>query len=103
MANKLYIEEYSGTLADAQRNLVLPIPNELLAVQEVTISGVSAQSAAFNAETRFIRMSADVAAKFLTGADPTAVDDATCRLLRAGADRDLIVEPGHKIAVIAKA
>lgn len=78
-----------------------PIPMQPpIAVQTaVTISGTSAQSAAFNSATRFIEVSVDVASRILVGTNPTATANNT--YLAAGAIYHCGVIPGQKIAVIA--
>ena len=92
--SSLYITELSngaGALQAAQ----LPA----IAEQKVTISGTSAQSAAFQQETRMIRVHTDVACHILVGSDPTA----TVAKLRMAADsvEYFGVTPGHKVAVKA--
>lgn len=64
----------------------------------VTVSGTSAQSAAFNAKTKFIAITCDGIFSYLVGSDPTA----TTSHLRIPADTILsfAVTPGHKIAAI---
>ena len=69
-----------------------------IASQNPTISGTSAQSSAFNAGTRFIRVHTDVTCHILVGADPTA----TTADLRMPADSTeyFAVPLGYKIAGI---
>lgn len=64
----------------------------------VTVSGVSAQSAAFNAKTKFITFTCDGIMSYLIGSNPTA---ATTNF-RVSADQviTVAVTPGHKMAAI---
>lgn len=94
----LYISEYARLATDAANN-VLPITYEPpLAEQTRSISGTSAQSSAFNAGTRFIRVHTDAICSVLVGNDPTA----TTSNQRLPADRTefYAVRGGDKIAVI---
>jgi hypothetical protein len=94
----IHITEFSGSGAEISGVRVPIAMLPAVTVQEITISGASAQSAAFNAETRMIRISADAACRIRVGASPTAV--ATD--LRVGADSPEYfgVLPGQKLAAI---
>jgi len=94
----LQITEYKE-VGNEITGIRLPVAQEpFVAVQQVTISGTTAQSAAFNAETRYIRISGDAAFRFRVGLDPTAVITDT-RMI-ADAAEYFGVTPGHKIAAI---
>lgn len=94
----LYISEYAVLPTDANGR-VLPLTQEpALAEQSVTIAGASAQSAAFNAATKYVMIHTDVACSVLFGANPTAV--AASKRMAAGETRFHGVTPGHKVAVI---
>ena len=69
----LYIEEYGhvGSAAGTEFAPGVP-PAPTLADQKVAIAGGSAQSAAFNARTRMIVITADGACHYKIGEDPTA-------------------------------
>jgi hypothetical protein len=69
-----------------------------LAHQKVTISGTSAQSAAFNERTKFVRISVDGITSVLFGVDPTA--EATHQRLIVGETRDYYTVGGYKVAGI---
>lgn len=71
-----------------------------VAQQVVAVGGASAQSAAFGAGTRFIRIETDVGCRIAIGASPTAA--ATSLPLSAGAVEYFAVQPGHRLAVIAR-
>lgn len=91
----LYITEYDGNITgDSQ------VPREpVVTEQKITITGVSAQSAAFNASTRLIRIHTDAICSILVGENPTAT--AAKQRLPADTIQFARVQPGHKIAVIS--
>ena len=95
---KLHIEEFAELGVDKNGN-DLPLPAAPLALQQVESTGASAQSAAFNAATRYLIVTADAPCMFLTGEDPEA--DANSRYLPANCPRPVAVAEGHKIAVIS--
>lgn len=79
----------------------MPIPKWGAGVVEqtpVTVSGSSAQSAAFAVTTRYIWVTCDGICSFTIGSNPTA----TTSKMRLAADKDLFigVQPGDKIALI---
>lgn len=67
----------------------------------VAIGGTSAQSGAFNAKCRFVRVHVDASCSVLFGADPTAT--TANKRLAANQTEIFRVNPGDKIAVIASA
>jgi hypothetical protein len=71
---KLYISEYARmTQASGPGNSVVQAPEEPpLAVQVVDYTSGAAQSAAFNAKTRFVRLHADTICSIRFAANPTA-------------------------------
>lgn len=94
----LYIAEYADVRGST------PV-EPALATQPVTVGGTSTQSAAFNANTRFVRLHTDAACFVLFGANPTAVTGASPRLA-AGATEYFHVDRGLdptklKVAVIS--
>ena len=99
---KLWITEYTTMGADST-GIPLPIAaHPPAAVQTpVDITSTSAQSAAFAATTRFVRLRADVACHFAVAANPTATTGATP--LDANAAEYFQVPAGFKLAVIAAA
>lgn len=70
----------------------------LTAAQDVTTSGTSAQSAAFHARTRFIRVATDTAVRVRVSTNPTAL--ATDSLMPAGSVEYFAVGPEQKLAAI---
>lgn len=84
----LYITEYLGPTA----------VDPPLAEQTVAIGGTSAQSSAFNANTRYIRIHTDAICSVLVGSNPTAT--ATKKRMAAGQTEYVAVAGAHKIAVI---
>jgi hypothetical protein len=96
----LYIEEYDSLPRDAS-NHILPIVPNPVTNQKVAIAGSSAQSAATNGKTKFVRLITDTACQYAIAADPTA--SATSLFLPSGAIVDREIKPGDKIAVITQA
>ncbi len=96
---KLYVTEFVG--ADEKTNVLVPVPKTAGLTQQtpVTISGTSAQSAAFAAGTSLIRVHTDAICSIAFGDNPTA----TTNNLRMSADQTeyFAVVPGSKIAVIS--
>ena len=94
----LQITEYAEVSTDLS-GIRAPIAQEpAIAYQQITISGTSAPSAAFNPSTRFIRISGDAAFRFRVSADPTAL--ATDTRMIADSVEYFGVRPGLKIAAI---
>lgn len=94
----LYITEYENICRD-DSGLPAQIATEpAIANQTVSIGGTSAQSAAFNTETKFVRLYADVACCVSFGANPTSTNAKTA--LPVGSPEYFGVTPGHKVAVI---
>jgi hypothetical protein len=71
---KLYITEYARmSQSSGPGNTVVQAPEEPpLAEQVVDFSGGAAQSSAFNAKTRFVRLHTDSICSVKFGANPTA-------------------------------
>lgn len=70
-----------------------------ITTQTVAIGVGSAQSAAFNQNTRYIRVHTDAICSILIGSNPTAL--VTSKRLAANQTEYFTVSPGHKLAVIA--
>jgi hypothetical protein len=99
-ADTLYVTEFPGPPAVSVYYQAVNTP--ALANQVVTVSGVSAQSSAFTATTKIIRVHADVACHVVVGgASPTA----TTNSMKVGANQTeyFVVTPGQRVAVIAAA
>lgn len=97
---KLWITEYKDVGADASGLQVSVARHPPAAVQTpITFSGTSAQSAAFSASTRFIRLRADATCHFTVAANPMATTNDTP--LDANSAEYFEVPAGSKIAVIA--
>jgi hypothetical protein len=94
---KVFItEHYKPSMYAGQ---LLPVPAmPPIASQVVAIGGASAQSTAFNADTKLIGVHTDAICSIAIGANPTATADS--RRLAANATEYFEVFPGHKIAVI---
>jgi hypothetical protein len=100
MMSKIYIDEFVGLQKDGAGH-VMPVPQTPAIVQQdgITIGVGSAQSAAFNANTRLIRVHTDAICAIAIGADPTAV--ATKGRMAADQTEYFAVYPGQKLAVIS--
>lgn len=96
----LYIEEYAG-LPKGSRNENLPVVGELIAKQKISLSSSSSQSSALDKRTSFVMLTADVAAQWEEGANPTA--DADSRYLPADTPRPFQVTGSNKIAARTQA
>lgn len=94
----IYVHEYARQPLDRAGQLVPAGEEPALASYQVAIGVGSAQSAAFNAKTKFISVHADAICSVKFGANPTAV--ATEGRMAANETRYFGVQPGDKIAVI---
>jgi hypothetical protein len=70
-----------------------------LAEQKITISGTSAQSAAFNSLTRVVRVEVDAITGVTFGSNPTATTATSARMV-AGESEFYHVQGGLKVAGI---
>lgn len=94
----LYIQEYTSTGRDANGK-ELPFPAEPpVARQTVTTSATAAQSSAFNAATKFVRIVGSGAVALEFGPDPTAV--VTDTWVPATTPEFFSVRGGDKLSVI---
>lgn len=98
----LYITEYAMPVV-ANGQGVQCGQEPALAIQQLAIGGASVLSAAFHAQTRFVRLHTDAICAVLfsnaAGADPTAAA-GTSQRMAAGSTEYFGVNPGHKVAVI---
>lgn len=96
----LYITELVDTTSSRNaQELIYPMTPPVVS-QTVAIAGASAASAAFNAQTKFVRLFTDTACGIEFGAAPTAV--ATSGRMAANTTEYWGVQQGqsHKVAVI---
>lgn len=93
----LYITEFSKFAHDFSGGTVPAPLMPGIAEQAITITGTSAQSAAFSATTTNILVHTDTACFLAFGANPTAVN--TAHGVGAGETRFYGVAAGSKIAV----
>ena len=96
----VYITEYKE-LAKVQvsKSDIFMAPLEpAIATQTVAIGGGSVQSAAFNADTRFVEIHVDAICSIKFGDSPTAA--ATNKRIAANQTQIFGVMPGQKVAVI---
>lgn len=73
-----------------------------LAEQKVAITGVTAQSAAFNRFTKLVRLHTDVVCSISIGGTNPAATTSSARLA-ANQTEYFSVDPGDKVAVISNA
>lgn len=97
----LYITEYSRQGRDASGFQMVVADEPPAANQTVAIGGTSAQSSAFNANTKFVRIHTDTTCSIEFGTNPTA--SATTRRLPANSTEYFSVPLGasYKVAVIS--
>lgn len=96
----LYVTEYSGLMPGGPGVPGVPgMPGAYLAKQVVANAGVTTQSAAFNAATKYVRLHADsICSVNVGGANPVAT--VTDPRFAAGQTEYCAVVPGEKLAVI---
>lgn len=96
-ASTLFVTEFKGPPTVSVYYQAVNTP--ALANQTVAIAGSSAQSAAFNNETRIIRIATDIACNVVVGGtNPTATTSSM--RLATGQTEYFVVRPGDKLAVI---
>lgn len=93
---RISIREYEHIMHVA--NGTVPVGREpAVASQTFALGGASAQSAVFQARTRFVRIAVDLAATLDFGVNPTAVDGA-CDMPAGCVEYFGIGESGLKVA-----
>ena len=95
----LYITELRNVGYDGTSSPVMAPTVPGVVEQAVAIGGVSAQSAAFDGQTRFVLVNTDTACCLAFGDNPTAL--TTRHRLAANETRFYSVTAGSKVAVIA--
>lgn len=96
----LYITEFSQEGMDAMGR-VAPVAKQLpVAEQAVTFTGVSAQSAALNAQTTLVRVQSDATCSILFGTNPTATATSMRLSLNQTEYFSVPANSGLKIAAI---
>lgn len=93
------ITEYQNVANDGVGNRVAAGVEPARVVQQVPISGVSAQSAAVNDATKFLRIHTDSTIRIAFGMSPVA--SATSQRMVANSTEYFGITPGVKVAVIA--
>lgn len=94
----LYIEEYTTAPIINNGQIMQMAKQPSVAQQTVAISGTSAQSAAFDANTKYVRIHTDAVCSFLFGSDPTATTSDP--RMAASQTEYFAVPGGYKVAVI---
>lgn len=95
----LDITEYTNLASDGSGNVIPTGLEPSRTVQQVAITGTSAQSEPVSEVTRFVRVHTDVTCRIAFGPDPTA--SSASQRMPAGATEFYGVRPGTKIAVIS--
>ena len=96
-----YITEYSRLAGDKDGHLIQAGKHDAYDVdQKVAFTATAGVSAAFGAETHFIRVSCDAAAFLAFGTAPTAVT-TTGTPVQANTPEFFGVAPGQKISAVA--
>lgn len=95
----LDITEYDRLATDARGNSVPTGQEPSRRVQQLPISGTSAQSDPMDSATCFVRVHTDTTCRIAFGPDPTA--SAASQRLPAGATEFYGIRPGTKVAVIS--
>ena len=95
---KIYITELAnkGAAESGAGIEVAAVPP--LAEQTVSVAGASAQSAAFNASTKFVRIATDTPVNLAFGANPTAT--VSTLYMPSGSVEYFAVTGGMKVAAI---
>jgi len=97
----MYITEYAHIAGDKDGHIVQAGKHDgYETVQQITFTGTAGQSAAFQADTAFIRVSCDAAAFLKFGDNPTAVT-ATDTAVQANTPEFFGVVGGQKISGVA--
>lgn len=94
----VYIEEYAEMALVKNGQGLQAGRQPAVTSQTVAIGGVSAQSAAFNDKTRFVRIHTDAICSYKFGANPTA--SATTPRMAANSTEYFAVTAGEKVAII---
>jgi hypothetical protein len=95
---KLFISEFNNTARDARGNEIHIPPFPPRAEQAVDFTAGATQSAAFGADTRYVRLVADEACNYAVGPSPTATTNSA--YLPANVVEYISVPPAEKISVI---
>ena len=96
----IWITELRAMPIDSNGKTVEAASLPAITTQKVAISGTSAQSAAFNADTKFIRVLSDLNCCILSSADPTATT-SDLPLTAENAEYFGVI-PGQKLATITR-
>lgn len=98
----LDVIEYQSLASDSLGNVIQAGGARHIVQAPVVIGAGSLKSAAFEAQTRIVRLHTDATCRVLFGSDPTAVATTSIRMA-AGQTEFFGVIPGQKVAVIASA
>lgn len=91
------VTQFSAVGSVSNGSLMCP-QTPFISTEDINASTVSAQSAAFDSQTRFVRILSDANVRVRFGSNPTAT--ATDMPIRANSPEFVAVVSGDKIAVI---
>lgn len=91
------VTQFSAVGSVSNGSLMCP-QAPFIATEDISASTTSAQSAAFDSQTRFVRIMSDANVRVRFGSNPTAT--ATDMPIRANSPEFVAVVSGDKIAVI---
>lgn len=92
----LDVSEYADLGRDATGQMLSAGLEPSIANQQVANGGASAQSAAFNAKTKFVRLHTDANCRIEFGDNPSAT--GASKRMAAGQTEYFGVQPGMKVA-----
>jgi hypothetical protein len=99
MTNYAYVTEYSQTVPQQAGSAIPIVDSAPITVQKLDITSGHAESAAFNAKTRIIRITADAAWNYLVSSGGTAATTSNGSRLAAGAVEYLGVPLGRSYII----
>jgi hypothetical protein len=97
--SNLSVTEYDNTTLDARGETMPVATNPGVTIQNITFTATAGVSAAFDRNTKLVRVISDADCRILFGVSPTAV--VTDMLLKAGSAEYFGVTPYLKISAVA--
>ena len=97
--SNLSVTEYDNTTLDARGDSMPVATNPGVTIQNISFTATAGVSAAFDRDTKLVRVISDADCRILFGANPTAV--VTDMLLKAGSVEYFGVTPYIKISAVA--
>lgn len=97
--SNLSVTEYDNTTLDGRGDSMPVAQHPGLAIQNITFTATHGASAAFNRNTKLIRVVSDADCRIVFGASPVAV--TTDMLVKAGSAEYFGVSPFIKVSAVA--